>query len=44
MRAEKIVAISSAGDHRIIDGATMAHFINLFKKQMENPLLLLLNL
>lgn len=44
LRAEEIVAISSAADHRIIDGATMAHFVNNFKKQIENPYLLLLNL
>ncbi|XP_045465292.1 lipoamide acyltransferase component of branched-chain alpha-keto acid dehydrogenase complex, mitochondrial isoform X2 [Harmonia axyridis] len=39
---EQVLYMSGAGDHRIIDGATMANFINLVKKYIENPLLLLM--
>lgn len=40
---EEIVNISASADHRIIDGATMARFIHICKKQLESPFLLLLN-
>ncbi|XP_044746387.1 lipoamide acyltransferase component of branched-chain alpha-keto acid dehydrogenase complex, mitochondrial [Coccinella septempunctata] len=40
--AEKVLYMTGAGDHRIIDGATMAKFINSIKKYIENPYLLLL--
>ncbi|XP_066158489.1 lipoamide acyltransferase component of branched-chain alpha-keto acid dehydrogenase complex, mitochondrial [Euwallacea fornicatus] len=41
---EKIINISASADHRIIDGVTMANFINVVKRQIENPYLLFLNL
>lgn len=40
---EEIISLSGAADHRIVDGASMAHFVNVFKKQIENPYLLFLN-
>ncbi|KAK4880677.1 hypothetical protein RN001_008823 [Aquatica leii] len=40
--AEEIVNLSASADHRIIDGATIAHFINTLKHQLENPTNLLL--
>ncbi|KAL3289262.1 hypothetical protein HHI36_003692 [Cryptolaemus montrouzieri] len=39
---EEIVNMSGSADHRIIDGATMANFLNLVKKYIENPYLLML--
>ncbi|XP_073987348.1 dihydrolipoamide branched chain transacylase E2 [Rhodnius prolixus] len=36
--------LSWTADHRIIDGATMARFSNLFKQYVENPSLLMLDL
>lgn len=42
--AEEIVNISGSADHRIVDGASMANFANLLKKQLETPHLLFLNL
>lgn len=41
---EEIVSLSGAADHRVVDGATMANFSNAFKRQIENPSLLFLNL
>lgn len=35
--AQKIMTISWSGDHRVIDGATMAHFSNTWKAFLENP-------
>ena len=35
--AEKIMAVSWAGDHRIVDGATMARFSNRWKGMLEKP-------
>eukprot|EP01101_Sappina_pedata_P005106 TRINITY_DN227_c0_g1_i3.p1 TRINITY_DN227_c0_g1~~TRINITY_DN227_c0_g1_i3.p1 ORF type:complete len:488 (+),score=223.41 TRINITY_DN227_c0_g1_i3:137-1600(+) len=35
--AAKIMQISWSADHRVIDGATMAHFSNMFKGFIENP-------
>lgn len=43
VKPEEVVYLSAAADHRIIDGATMANFITLIKKQIENPYLLFLN-
>ncbi|KAK7868729.1 hypothetical protein R5R35_002532 [Gryllus longicercus] len=39
----KVICISWAADHRIIDGATIARFSNLWKSYIENPYKLLLN-
>ena len=40
----QIFNISWAADHRVIDGATMANFSNLWKKYLENPSLMLFDL
>ena len=41
MVASKVLAISWSGDHRVIDGATMARFSNLWKGYLEQPALML---
>ena len=33
----RIICVSWTADHRIIDGATMARFSNLWKKYLEMP-------
>ncbi|XP_072276098.1 lipoamide acyltransferase component of branched-chain alpha-keto acid dehydrogenase complex, mitochondrial [Pyxicephalus adspersus] len=40
----QIINISWSADHRIIDGATMSRFSNLWKSYLENPSLMLLDL
>ena len=35
--SKAIMQVSWSGDHRIIDGATMARFNNLWKSYLENP-------
>ena len=35
--AQQIMTISWSGDHRVIDGATMARFSNAWKTYLENP-------
>lgn len=40
---EEIVNVSASADHRIIDGATVARFIHICKRQLESPYLLFLN-
>ncbi|EFA11496.1 lipoamide acyltransferase component of branched-chain alpha-keto acid dehydrogenase complex, mitochondrial [Tribolium castaneum] len=40
----EVLNLSGAADHRIIDGATMARFVQTLKRQIENPYLLFLNL
>ncbi|XP_003705758.1 dihydrolipoamide branched chain transacylase E2 isoform X2 [Megachile rotundata] len=40
--AAKIIAISWAADHRVVDGVTMAKYSNLWKHYVENPTLLLI--
>lgn len=42
--AVNIMQVSWSGDHRIIDGATMVRFNNLWKSYLENPLTMLLEL
>jgi 2-oxoisovalerate dehydrogenase E2 component (dihydrolipoyl transacylase) len=41
VKAVNIMQVSWSGDHRIIDGATMVRFNNLWKKYLENPLYML---
>ncbi|KAF6074294.1 dihydrolipoamide branched chain transacylase E2 [Phyllostomus discolor] len=40
----QIMNVSWSADHRIIDGATMARFSNLWKSYLENPAVMLLDL
>jgi pyruvate dehydrogenase E2 component (dihydrolipoamide acetyltransferase) len=39
--ARQIMRVTMSCDHRVIDGATGAKFLQTFKKTLENPLLLL---
>lgn len=39
-----IMQVSWSADHRIIDGATMARFSNLWKAYLENPSSMILDL
>ena len=39
-----IMQVSWSADHRVIDGATMARFSNLWKMYLENPATMILNL
>jgi 2-oxoisovalerate dehydrogenase E2 component (dihydrolipoyl transacylase) len=41
---QKIMTISWSGDHRVIDGATMAHFSNTWKALLENPASMLMTM
>ncbi|AWL11874.1 Dihydrolipoyllysine-residue (2-methylpropanoyl)transferase [Saliniradius amylolyticus] len=41
VKAVNLMHISWSGDHRIIDGATMVRFSNLWKSYLENPLSML---
>ncbi|TMS35886.1 hypothetical protein L596_003179 [Steinernema carpocapsae] len=36
-----LVKVSWAADHRVVDGATMARFSNLWKKYLENPMVMM---
>lgn len=42
--ARQIMQVSWSGDHRIIDGASMARFCNCWKQYLENPLNMLAKL
>ncbi|MFC6671468.1 2-oxo acid dehydrogenase subunit E2 [Marinobacterium aestuariivivens] len=42
--ASQIMNISWSGDHRVLDGATMARFSNLWKSYLEDPASMLLEL
>lgn len=44
VKAVNLMHISWSGDHRIIDGATMVKFSNLWKSYLENPLSMLTEL
>ena len=37
VKAAHVMPVSWGGDHRAIDGATMARFGNLWKSYVENP-------
>lgn len=39
-----IMQVSWSADHRVIDGATMARFSNLWKSYLENPATMILDL
>jgi 2-oxoisovalerate dehydrogenase E2 component (dihydrolipoyl transacylase) len=41
VKAVNIMQVSWSGDHRIIDGATMVRFSNVWKSYLENPLTML---
>ncbi|XP_055962514.1 lipoamide acyltransferase component of branched-chain alpha-keto acid dehydrogenase complex, mitochondrial isoform X1 [Sorex fumeus] len=40
----QVLNVSWSADHRIIDGATMSRFSNLWKSYLENPALMLLDM
>ncbi|WP_116473666.1 2-oxo acid dehydrogenase subunit E2 [Zobellella maritima] len=42
--ASRLMQVSWSGDHRVIDGATMARFSNLWKQYLEQPELMLATL
>ena len=42
--AANMMSVSWSADHRVIDGATMARFSNLWKEMLENPETMLVNL
>ncbi|MCV6626861.1 MAG: 2-oxo acid dehydrogenase subunit E2 [Cellvibrionaceae bacterium] len=37
VEARQIMTVSWSGDHRVIDGGTIAHFNNLWKQYLEQP-------
>ena len=39
-----IMNVSWSADHRVVDGATMARFSNLWKQYLEDPLTFVLDL
>jgi 2-oxoisovalerate dehydrogenase E2 component (dihydrolipoyl transacylase) len=44
VEARSIMQVSWSGDHRIIDGGTIARFSNLWKSYLENPSQMLMHL
>ncbi|MFN3899658.1 MAG: 2-oxo acid dehydrogenase subunit E2, partial [Alishewanella aestuarii] len=42
--ARQLMQVSWSGDHRIIDGGTIARFTNLWKQYLEQPSSMLLSL
>ena len=40
----EIMQVSWSADHRVIDGATVARFSNLWKSYLENPASMILDL
>ncbi|WP_394174580.1 dihydrolipoyllysine-residue acetyltransferase [Thalassotalea litorea] len=44
VQARAIMQVSWSGDHRIIDGGTIARFSNLWKSFLENPNLMLMHM
>lgn len=44
VQARSIMQISWSGDHRIIDGGTIARFCNLWKSYLENPSTMMVNM
>ena len=43
VKPTRILNISWSADHRVVDGATMARFSNLWKSYLENPALMMLD-
>lgn len=39
-----LMAVSYSGDHRVLDGATVAHFSNAVKRYLEQPAIMLAEL
>lgn len=44
VRRAHIMQVSWSADHRVIDGATMARFSNLWKSYLENPATMMMNM
>jgi len=44
VEARSIMQVSWSGDHRIIDGGTIARFCNLWKSFLENPSTMMMNM
>ena len=42
--AASIMQVSWSADHRVIDGATMCRFSNLWKSYLENPATMIMDL
>lgn len=42
IKSANIISVSWAADHRVVDGATVARFSNLWKFYLENPSLLMI--
>lgn len=44
VRRAHIMQVSWSADHRVIDGATMARFSNLWKSYLENPAIMMMHM